>query len=645
METLIHLFEPITIRGLTIGNRVVMPPMGTNLAGRGGTVSEALLAYIGRRAKARPGLVIVEIASVHETGSLIDTQLAIYDDRFIEGLSRLADTIHEAGSKAAVQLHHGGRECFFQLKDGRALGPSAVPSIVYGMAPREMSREDMRMIRDAFAEAARRARRAGFDMVEIHAAHGYLLCQFLSPIANRRTDEYGSTMENRARFVVEVIRAVREEVGEGFPVSLRLSIDECIKGGYTEDDMLGVIPLFTGAGADLIHASLGTYGSPAGVTSAPVEFPCAFNAPRARRVKDVVDVPVIAVGRFTDPRLADGIIARGDADMVAFGRQFLADPDFLPKAVKGAYEDIRTCLACNQGCIERLMFEGLSVRCSINPETGRELVYPRERSGPARTVWVAGAGPAGLTAAYEALRLGHRVTVFEKEPVSGGQIRYACVPPFKDVYGSWIGWLEKKVLGLGGTIVTGSRLDPRALAEGMPDFVVIATGGRKIVPDIDGIGLPHVHDAWEVLSGGVEPGGDVLIIGGGLIGMETADFLAGKVRSLTIVEALKHSSVSKLTSHGYMLHRRLRDAGCTIIYGAEVRRIAEAGVLVAVEGLERLVSPVDRVVVAVGLAPCQELADACAGLGIPHAVVGDARQPRRIIEATEEGAQAVWDIR
>ena len=644
MERLSHILSPCTIHGMVLENRVVMPPMGTNLGNKDATVSEALLAYMGRRAQAGPGLIIAEIAAVHESGALINTELGIYDDRFIPGLKRLSDTIHAGGAKAAVQLHHGGRECFFLLNEGKALGPSAEPSLIYGVPPREMTLDDMRTIRESFAAAAVRAREAGFDMVEIHGAHGYLLCQFLSPIANRRRDEYGSTMKNRARFVVEVIEEVRGRVGKDFPISLRLSIDESIRGGYTEEEMLTVIPDFVKAGADVIHASLGTYGTPGGITSAPVEFEPGFNAFRARKVKEVVDVPVITVGRFTDLSVADDVVKRGDADLVSFGRQFLADPDFLPKTRAGRIEDIRTCIACNQGCIERLMFEGKSVRCAINPETGQEAIYPKTGSGSARTVWVVGAGPAGLTAAYEASRLGHEVTVFEKEGRAGGQLLYATIPPFKKVYGSWIKWLETQVRTSGVEIRTGVTVDAETLKQGRPDFVIIATGGEKIVPDIAGIDLPHVHDAWEILDATVSPGSDVLVIGGGLIGMETADFLCPKVKTLTVVEALKYSPVSKLTSHGYMLHRRLKDGGCALVFGGAVTRIEKDSVAILVKGEERRISPVNQVIVAVGLAPRQELKGLCEKLGIPHALAGDAVQPRRIIEATEEGARAAWKV-
>ncbi|MEN6446368.1 MAG: FAD-dependent oxidoreductase [Syntrophaceae bacterium] len=644
MERLSHLFSPIRIRNVELVNRAVIPPMGTNLGRKDGTVSDALIAYIRRRAASGPGLIITEITAVHPTGSVINTELGIHDDRFIPGLKTLADTIHAGGAKAAIQLHHGGRECFFHLTKGRALGPSAIPSLIYGVAPKEMTLDDIHEIVTAFGVSAARAREAGFDIVEIHGAHGYLLCQFLSELSNQRQDEYGSSMKSRARFVVEVIREVRRNVGDDFPISLRLSIEESIKGGYTVEDMLTVVPDFVGAGVDIIHASLGTYGSPGGVTSAPVEYEPGFNAWRARKVKDVVNIPVIAVGRFSDPAFADEVIGRGDADMVSFGRQFLADPDFLNKARQGRAEEIRTCIACNQGCIERLMFEGKTIRCAINPETGQEATYPLTELKSPKKVWIAGAGPAGLTAAYEASRLGHEVTVFEKDDVVGGQIRYAGMPPFKDVYLKWIHWLENQAVKGGAKIRTGEPLTREMLASERPDAVIVATGGEKMVPPIEGIDLPHVCDAWQILSGEVSPGRSVLIIGGGLIGMEVADFLCGKAPAVTVVEALPTSPVSKLTSHGYMLHRRLRQGGCSLIFGITVTRITPDSVRLCTADEERELSPVDQVVVAVGLTPRQELKAILEELCIPFTLVGDAAEPRRIIEATEEGARAAWDL-
>ena len=645
MAKLKHLLSPIKIRSLEISNRVVMPPMGTSLANDDATVGEALLAYISRQSKSGAGLIISEITAVHPSGSVGPNHLGAYDDRFIPGLRKYADAVHESGGKAAMQLHHAGRESFFMLMQGEAIGPSAVPSVVYRQPPREMTLEDIHEIVQAFGQAARRAREAGFDAVEVHGAHGYLLTQFLSALSNVREDEYGGAMANRARFIVEVLQAVRENVGEDFPISLRISAEECIKGGYSVEDIQTILPDLVAAGADIIHASLGTHGTPAGITSAPPEYEPGFNVWRAKKLKEVVDVPVIAVGRFTDPAPADEAIARGDADMVAFGRQQLADPDYLIKAKEGRTGDIRICIGCNQGCIERLMLEpGSSVRCAINPETGQELLYPRGPAPVSKKVWVIGAGPAGLTAAYEAARLGHEVTLFEKETKPGGQIFYASKAPYKEVYDEWIQWLILQVEGIGVQIRANTPLTTGAPAAQRPDVIILATGAEQIIPPIPGIGLPLVRDAFQILGGEVAPGKNVVIVGGGMIGMETADFLIDKGSDVTVVELLPRSPVRKFASHGYMLHKRLRDGGGRLLLGTKVESIGEDSVTVVGDEAGEEILPADQVVIAVGTRSCNDLKDTFEEQGIDHVVVGDASQPRRIIEATEEGARAAWDI-
>jgi 2,4-dienoyl-CoA reductase-like NADH-dependent reductase (Old Yellow Enzyme family)/thioredoxin reductase len=619
--------------------------MGTNLGNADGTVSKENIAYLRRRAQGEPGLIITEITGVHPGGIVSPNQLGAYDDCFIPGLKQIVSLAHEAGSRVAMQIHHAGRESYFLLSQGKAIGPSAIPSIVFKGAPREMTIDDINEVIAAFGAAASRGREAGFDAVEIHCAHGYLLTQFLSALSNQRTDGYGgATVKERSRFVIEVIRAVRKAVGTEFPVSIRISAEEFIKGGYTADDMQTILPDFVTAGADIIHASFGTHGSPGGITQAPPEYEPGFNVRLARKVKDVVDVPVIAVGRFTDPALADEVIGRGDADLVAFGRQFLADPDFMIKSRQGRTADIRRCIACNQGCIEREMLGEGNIRCSINPETGQETIYPAGPAAKPRSVWVVGSGPGGLIAAFEAARLGHTVTLFEKDQELGGQIRYARIPPHKEVYGEWIDWLINQVKGTGITIKKGTEVTEAMLREKKPEYVILATGGEKIIPKIAGIDCPHICDAWLLLSGAVSPGKQVLVIGGGLIGMETADYLGDRGSEVTLVEIMKRSPVLKITSHGYMLHKRLRDRNCRMFFNTCVKAIGADQVTIETEGVEATVSPIDQVVVAVGLRSKDDLKATLEEAGIPHVVIGDARSARRIIEATEEGARAAWDL-
>mgnify|MGYP001117784911 CR=1 FL=1 len=644
MDSLENLLSPIKIKTMELANRVVLPPMGTNLGNPDGSVSEANLAYLKRMARGEAGLIILEICAVHPSGPALASELGVYEDRFIPGLKKLVDVTHAAGCKIALQLHHAGRESLYLLQQKKAIAPSAIRSLVFGLTPREMTLADIKEIIAAFGSAAVRAQEAGFDAVEVHGAHGYLLTQFLSALCNQRSDEYGGSLANRARFIVEILQEVRKRVGEDFPISLRLSVEECIKGGYTVEDIQPILPAFVRAGADIIHASLGTHGTPAGITSAPLEYEPGFNAWRAKKVKEVVDVPVIAVGRFTDPALADEVIGRGEAELVAFGRQFLTDPDFLIKARERRSEDIRKCIACNQGCIERLILGEGTIRCAINPETGQEMIYPQGPAAVCRNVWVVGAGPGGLTAAYEAARLGHKVTLFEKERTTGGQVRFASKSPFKKAYEEWGGWLTAQAKKMGATIRTGTEVTERMIGDEKPDVVILAIGGEKIIPDIPGIDLPMVCDAWQILSGEVAPEGHAVVIGGGLIGMETADFLCQKGIQVTLVEALKHSPVLKITSHGYMLHKRLRDGNCTLLFNTTVKKIEGGSVTTLSDGQESVLSPVDQVIVAVGLKPRDDLKKFLQAKGIPHFIIGDALQPRRIIEATEEGAQAAWSI-
>ncbi|MFO7569684.1 MAG: FAD-dependent oxidoreductase [Smithellaceae bacterium] len=645
MSPLSSILSTLKIRSMELSNRVVMPPMGTNLGNKDATVSDENLAYLARRAKGQPGLLITEITGVHPDGVVGPSQLGAYDDRFIPGLRRMAKVAQKEGVKIAMQIHHTGRESLYLLGKGRAMAPSAIPSIVFKGMPREMTLDDIQETIACFGAAAKRAREAGFDAVEIHGAHGYLLTQFLSALTNQREDAYGgATLKERARFVLEVVAEVRRQVGPDYPVSIRLSAQEFIKGGYSADDMQTIIPEIVNAGVDVIHASFGTHGSPGGITQAPGEYAQGFNVWLAKKIKDVTSVPVIAVGRFTDPAAADAAIARGDADLIAFGRQFLSDPDFLIKAKDGRTADIRQCIACNQGCIEREILGEGDIRCSINPETGQETLYPKGPASKPQNVWVVGSGPAGLIAASEACRLGHTVTLFEKKNILGGQIRYAQTPPHKEIYGHWIDWQIGQIESSGVTIKKETDVTEALLKDGKPDYVIVATGGEKLVPPIVGIDKPFVCDAWQILDGRVGPGTNVVVIGGGLIGMEVADYLSEKGVKITLVEMLQRSPVLKITSHGYMLHSRLRDRGCKMIFGVQVKSIGDGCVECNTAGELSTITPVDQVVVATGMKPVNALGGVLEKLGIPFAIVGDARSPRRIIEATEEGARAVWAL-
>jgi 2,4-dienoyl-CoA reductase-like NADH-dependent reductase (Old Yellow Enzyme family)/thioredoxin reductase len=652
MKTLEHLLAPIRVRSLEIPNRVVMPPMGTALGNDDSTVSEANLAYIKRRAQSGAGLIITEITEVHPLGSAGPRCIAVWDDKFIPGLAKLADVVHAQGSKIAMQLHHTGRENYLLQRKKKAIGPSAIPSYIFGFLgePREMTLEDIEETIAAFGSAALRAQKAGFDAVELHGAHGYLLMQFLSANSNQRTDQYGGDFRGRSRFMIECLRAARKQVGDDFPISVRVSGEECIKNGYTITDMQTIIPDLVSAGADIINVSFGTHGSPAVNTdtpnpSAPVEYAPGFKAHLARKIKDVTNVPVISVGRYVDPYVMDEVIARGDADFVAVARQHLADPDFLKNAIEGHPEDTLECLACNQGCIERLSLEVLPIRCAINPQTGQELIYPEGPAEVSRNVWVVGGGPGGLTAAFEAKRLGHQVTLFEREKETGGNVRYAAKAPHKEVYGRFIKTLTAKCKKIGVDIKLNTDVTEAMVEAGKPDAVILAIGADKSTCPVEGIGSSVVCDAWQILDGEVKPQDHVVVIGGGLVGMETADYLREKgIKDITLVEMLATSPVLPLAAHGYMLHKRLRAAGIKLMFSTTVKQIEKGFIIVTKNGEDQKIEPVNQVIVAVGVTPRNTLKDMLSKKGIRHFIVGDALAPRRIIEATTDGAKAAWEI-
>jgi 2,4-dienoyl-CoA reductase-like NADH-dependent reductase (Old Yellow Enzyme family)/NADPH-dependent 2,4-dienoyl-CoA reductase/sulfur reductase-like enzyme len=652
MKTLEHLLAPIKVRALEIPNRVVMPPMGTALGNDDSTVSEANLAYMKRRAESGAGLIITEITEVHPLGSASRNCLAVWDDKFISGLSKLADVVHAQGSKIAMQLHHTGRENYLLQRKNKAIGPSAIPSYIFGFlgAPLEMTLGDIEETIAAFGSAAVRARKAGFDAVELHGAHGYLLMQFLSSNCNQRTDKYGGDFRARSRFMIDCLKEVRKQVGQDFPMSIRLSGEECIKNGYTISDIQTIIPDLVSAGADIINVSFGTHGNPevnidTPNPSAPVEYDPGFKAYLARKIKEVTKIPVISVGRYVDPYAMDEVIARGDADLVAIGRQHLADPDFLKNAREGHPQDTLECLACNQGCIERLSLEQLPIRCAINPQTGQELLYPAGPAAVSRKVWVIGGGPGGMTAAYEAARLGHHVTLFERESQTGGNVRYAAKAPHKAVYSIYIQTLTANCKKKGVDIKTSTEVTEAMIEAGKPDAVILAIGAEKSTCPVEGINSSMVCDAWQILDGEVKPKDHVVVIGGGLVGMETADFLCEKgVKDITLVEMLATSPVLPWAAHGYMLHKRLRAAGVKLMFGTTVKLVSEGSVVVTKKEEDRKLEPVDQIIVAIGVTPRNTLKDMLSKKGIRHFIVGDAVAPRRIIEATTEGAKAAWEI-
>jgi 2,4-dienoyl-CoA reductase-like NADH-dependent reductase (Old Yellow Enzyme family)/thioredoxin reductase len=635
-----NLFSPVTINGLELKNRAVMPAMGTGYGALDGTVTDRLIAYHERRARGGVGLMITEVCAVDPRGKGFPTEIGAWTDDQVPGLKRLASAVHGEASKLALQLHHAGRETFEAFAGATPEAPSAIPSPTMMQPCEEMSQERIGQVIASYASAARRARDAGLDAVEIHGAHGYLVGQFLSPLSNQREDEYGGSDENRALFAIQILEAVRRQVGPDFPVLIRVSSDELVRGGYDISFMEWLAPLLAAAGADAIHASVGVYSTPGNLSVPSMDTEAGFNLPRARAIKQVAGVPVIGVGRITDPKLADVAIGRGDADLISFGRQHLTDPDFLTKAQRGAFDDIRWCLGCNQGCIERLSFELKPITCTINPECGREYEGSPPAVSEPRKVWVAGAGPAGLSAAMAARAKGHEVEVFEREREPGGQLRSASKPPHKQALADWTAWAMRQLESSGVKVHLDREITKPMLDEGKPDVLVLASGALPSVPPIPGIQGDNVFDARDVLLGKVTLEDKAVVLGAGYVGMETADFLTARGVDVTVLEKEEVPPVGKLKAHDYWLNRRIREAGGKLLLSATVLRIEPGAVVFEKDGEEQRLEGVGMVVTALGASPENALLESAEESGIACQVVGDALSPRRLLEAVHEGDAA-----
>jgi len=638
-----HLFSSIHINSMTLKNRVVMPPMGTGYGHMDGTVSDRLVAYLARRAMGGTGLIITEICAVDPRGRGLPNQIGIWKDDFIPSLARIPKELHRYGARVSLQLHHAGRETFETVIGMKPEAPSAIPSAVLGQPCAAMSLERIAEIIHAFAKAAGRAREAGFDAIELHGAHGYLLNQFLSPFSNHREDEYGGSEENRTRFVLDIIREVRRTVGRDYPVGIRISADEMIRGGYDLSFMVRFAPQMVAAGIDVIHCSIGVYSTPGHLSVASMDTEEGFNLFRARALKDVVHVPVIGVGRIHHPRLADEAIARGDADLISFGRQHLADPDFISKANQGALEDIRWCTACNQGCIERLSFEMKSATCSFNPECGREYKLPFPRVQRSKQIWILGAGPAGLSAAMALSAKGHQVEVFEKEVQAGGQLLPASRPPHKETFMSWVQWSLRQLQKFSVPVHFNHMIRIDDIDQKKPDVVILACGASPMTFPIEGIHSEIVVDARDVLLEKFAVKTPVVILGAGYVGMETADYLLDKGIAVTILEMQAFPPVNNLSAHGYWLHKRIRKGGGRIILGAKVVRIEENQVIYFQDNIEK-VEKAAMVITAMGARSENQLEGELKKLNVDYQIIGDARQPRRILEAIHEGYQLGEDL-
>jgi len=646
------LFSPFSIKGLELKNRIVMPPMTTNFAAEDGSVTDKMVDYYEARAKGGAGYIVVEAACIEPAGKLMAFSPGIWDDDKVPGLRRITEACHKQGAKVALQIAHAGRQTTPMFTGEQTKGVSPLADPLTGELPVELTTDDIHDLLGKFKDAARRAVEAGFNAVEIHMAHGFLLAQFLSPHFNRRTDEYGGGIMGRLKFPLEVIAAVRKVVGKDYPLQCRLNLEEAVPGGRKLPETLLLLPVLQDAGIDCFHLTTSVYSDLIYAPKLPqwasnianVGTPLACYTHLAKQAKDVLKVPVIAANRIKDPLTAEMVLREGRCDLVSMGRALIADPELPNKAKAGDIYDINPCIGCNEGCVQRLNFSS-PITCTVNPSAGREKELEIKPAVVKKKVFVAGGGPGGMEAARVSALRGHDVTLYEKSDRLGGQLNLACMPPSKQELAETVIWLSRQVHKAGVKVKLNTELTLEVIEKEKPDVLVVATGAGPVQVNIKGADGANVVTAWDILSGrawvpfrlDLSPA-KVVVVGGGELGAEVADLLAEGNKAVTIVASTEDIALEVNTMLRPALMSRLAFNGVKIITEARVKEITEDSVIYEKDSHEETISGLDAVVLAVGIKPINKLA-AEAKDRVPELhIIGDAKEQRKALDAIEESA-------
>ena len=645
-----NTFSPIMIGNMWVRNRLVVPAMDSAMFEDDGSVSQRTLDYYGKRADGGYGIVILEIAAIDDKGMGMPGEPHLYEDSRIPGLARLAGRIHQGGARALVQLHHAGRETTAPMIGGRQpVGPSAIPSTVYREPVYEMTTQEVCEMIDSYIRAARRCLQAGFDGVEIHAAHGYMGLQFFSPRTNKRIDEFGGDYDGRSRFLRLIVEGIHNACGEDFVVTVRIDSVEDRIGGIRENDAVVLARLLEEAGADALNVSAGTYSAWDTIVPPPATE-AAWNWHAARRIRDAVDIPVMVAGRFTSPYIIEQTIECGHTDLVCTGRQSITDPEFPNKMMAGAVEDIIPCISCTQRCMSfndhSTLQEGdWGISCMLNPMSNNRTDVRYSPAAVPKKVMVIGTGVAGMEAAQIAADRGHRVSIYEKNGPEkvGGQFLIASYPPYKQELTRAIRYYKHMCDKNGVIFHFNTEVTPDFIKQEAPDVLIIATGATPIMPVFPGVNDPKVVQANDVLSGKVILADSALLIGGGLVGVETAEFCRDYCDRVSIVEMQPQVATELYMTVRDAMLRRFQDERIQIYTNTAAVKIESGTVFCDRDGEEVKFEGYANIVLALGAKSYQPFEDT-QDLAREVYIIGDAKKARSAVEAIYEAARVAMKI-
>jgi len=612
-----------------------MPGLASFLIDADGAITEATVEHYRRRAGGGPAMIIMEACAVSPEGVVSNHQARLHDDRFIEGFSRIAAVIKSEGSVPAVQIHHGGRQTSIKVIKRKPLAPSPIPCPAIRGEVEPLSTDGIQEIVQKFGDAADRAQQAGFELVEIHGAHGYLINQFLSKISNIREDEYGGDTVGRSRFAIEIVEEIRKRLGPDFPLSFKISAQEFVPGGLTVKESIEILNYLVTAGVDIVQVSAGNDITPEWICQ-PMFMPKACLADSADQVKKALSIPVMAVGRINDPVVANQILINGQADLVCIGRGLLADPEMPNKAREGRLDEIRTCIACNT-CMESIFKKG-RIECLVNPMLGREkemAIVPTQRP---KNVMVVGGGPGGLNVAWVAAKRGHKVHVYEKRGSLGGQLLPGSIPGHKKELRSLIRFQKKQIEKYGVTCHLNHEVQIEDIRAMNPDVVILATGSQPLIPQVAGIDSDIVLTYQDVLNGTPPAFKKVVIIGGGATGLELALHLAEYGCVVNVVEMLDKVGIGLESMTRKILLAKLKEPQVKIMTETRLIRVETGAVVVARgDGMQQILEA-EKVILAAGNRPLNALYKKIKSLGYETYQIGDCLETRSAKAAIYDSA-------